>query len=83
MYLYERRDINVHREYLEQCSYVLCFRHLPPGLCFHQDSQKSGDGEVTSGENSVNSHDHDVGVDYRGATLVRRYSYNNDPAKYN
>ncbi|PVD29615.1 hypothetical protein C0Q70_08870 [Pomacea canaliculata] len=58
-------------------------RHLPPGLCFHQDSQKSGDGEVTSGENSVNSHDHDVGVDYRGATLVRRYSYNNDPAKYN
>ncbi|KAK7110964.1 hypothetical protein V1264_014753 [Littorina saxatilis] len=58
-------------------------RHLPPGLCFNQDSGSIKTEGENSGNSSTDGPEQPQIKELRGVTLDCRYSYNNDPAKYN
>ena len=58
-------------------------RHLPPGLCFHEDSGAAKTEGENAGNSSADGPDQAQPKEVKGVTLDCRYSYNNDPAKYN
>ncbi|XP_076439403.1 uncharacterized protein LOC143278583 [Babylonia areolata] len=58
-------------------------RRLPAGLCFNSDNGTTKPDGENAGSSGADGVDPTQPKEVKGVTLDCRYSYNNDPAKYN